>query len=621
LGPDRQLDHTLSGVRPHRRGAQRSCRLDRPRTLTLSDSQPSECSACCNESVHLRRVHDALIALPEQQQRRLGVLARWKSGPHLLTYRQTEYTFSLVAGALAKEKPDGEPSQTLSEVTDSLLEASIQVLGQPPSSSLAVDWTDQQTFSRPPRKRRTGPESAEPVPRDAEHPTPDTEKDTQCAEGKDAGGLPENADADTPEKDADCADPEASWGHRRGDGPDQKDEVFFGYYLQAATIVAEEDGPEVPELVRRILLASCRVDPPAAFTGVLARMTADGITLSDILADSGYAYRQAENWALPLRRLGATLVQDLHPNDRGLNGTHEGAIRFNGNLYSPATPQALLELGPLPPGAGTEQTTAHDGLTAELARYKLSPITGPDTDGYHRACCPAVQGKLRCELRPPSMELPHTRPQVLGAPEHPPKCCTQQTITVPAVVNAKTRQKHDYPSRSHRHSYARRSAAERTYSTVKDPASNDISAKGWCRLAGLASIGLFTACLFVARNIRVADAFTARNAEQARRQACGLPPAQTQATTARHTARPPRRGQRPAGLRAAGPAHRQRPHAEEPSTSASDRTRLLHAPKRPEVRPPAPPCCAQRPEQALERTAGTAPPARAGPHRRRHAQT
>ncbi len=456
--------------------------------LALSGGRPA----------HLSRVHEALIALPEREQWRLGVLAVFKDGPHLLTYRQVEYTFSLVAGALSKEKPDGEPSQALSEVTDALLEASVQVLGPPESSSLAVDWTDLESFSRPPRKRGAEAEGGE--------------------------GLPEDTEAAAQKKNGDCADPEASWGHRRAGGPGQKDEAFFGYYLQAATIVKEENGPEAGELVRRILLSTCRVDPPAAFTGVLQRMTASGVKLGDVLADSGYAYRLPENWALPLRRLGAALVQDLHPNDRGLNGTHEGAIRFNGSLYCPATPKALAGLGPLSPGASTEQTTAHDQLTAELSRYKLGPLTALDTDGYHRVSCPAVQGKLRCPLRPTSMELSHTRPQVLQAPEHPPACCSQQTITVPASVNAKTRQKHDYPSAAHRRSYARRSAAERTFSTIKDPASNDISAKGWCRLMGLTPIALFTACLFIVRNIRVTDAFTARNAEQARRHACGLPP-------------------------------------------------------------------------------------------------
>lgn len=58
---------------------------------------------------HLSRVREALGALPEADRRRLGVIAAWRSGPHELTYRQVERTFSLVAGALAKDEPDGEP--------------------------------------------------------------------------------------------------------------------------------------------------------------------------------------------------------------------------------------------------------------------------------------------------------------------------------------------------------------------------------------------------------------------------------------------------------------------------------------------------------------------------------
>jgi hypothetical protein len=41
---------------------------------------------------------------------------------------------------------------------------------------------------------------------------------------------------------------------------------------------------------------------------------------------------------VPLRAAGASLIQDLHPHDRGPQGTHAGAIIANGNLYCPATP-------------------------------------------------------------------------------------------------------------------------------------------------------------------------------------------------------------------------------------------------------------------------------------------
>jgi hypothetical protein len=188
-------------------------------------------------------VHQALTTLPEDDQRRLGVTADWKHGPHRLTYRQTERTFGLVADALAKDIPDGLPSQTLTAICDDLLEASIPDEFKDASTSLAVDWTDMETFSRPP-----------------------------------------------PRGTSDCADPEASWGHRSGGGPGQDSELFFGYYASAGTMMREEHGPPVPELARRMTACSCRHDPARALVPVLTAMPAAGIALGDILSDSGYAH-------------------------------------------------------------------------------------------------------------------------------------------------------------------------------------------------------------------------------------------------------------------------------------------------------------------------------------------
>ncbi len=259
-----------------------------------------------------------------------------------------------------------------------------------------------------------------------------------------------------------------------------------------------------------------------ALVPVLTAMPAAGIPLGDVLADSGYAHRDADAWALPLRAAGAQLVQDLHPHDRGPKGTHQGAIIANGNLHCPKTPRTLLELGPLAPGATPEQAAAH-ARTAELARYKLGRITAGDTDGYHRVQCPAAMGKIRCPLRPASMRLDRDRPEILQPPGNPQACCTQQTLTVPPQVTAKTAQKHDYPSKAHRRSYARRTGAERGFATAKDPASNTIS-RGWCRLMGLAPLMLFTTVLLIVRNQRILAAWDARQAENARRAAAGLPP-------------------------------------------------------------------------------------------------
>ena len=121
------------------------------------------------------------------------------------------------------------------------------------------------------------------------------------------------------------------------------------------------------------------------------------------------------------------------------------------------------------------------------------------------------------------MTLDRGRPEILTTPEHPQQCCTQQTLTVPPDVLAKTAQKHDYPSAAHRRSYARRTGAERGFATAKDPASNDIS-RGWCRLMGLTPLTLFAVTLLVVRNQRILRSWNARQEEDTRRAAAGLPP-------------------------------------------------------------------------------------------------
>ena len=425
---------------------------------------------------HLTRVHQALITLDDSDQWRLGVTADSKRGPHTLTYRQVERTHGLLVRLLATNAGRGTPSDSLCCVVDQLMEASIPDIYKHATSALAIDWTDLDAWPLPPHTDQV------------------------------------------------AVDPDASWGHRASHAIGVNDELFYGYYPQIATMVREEHGPPVPELARRLLVTSCHVDPPRAFVAVLQRMHHTGITIGDTLADSGYAHRIATHWALPLRQLGARLTTDLHPHDRGPKGTYAGAIIANGNLYCPCTPTALLDIGPLARHADAAATAAHDTATSETARYKLRRLTSNDPDGYHRVQCPAAAGKLRCPLRPESMRLSLDRPEILNPPAHPARCCTQQTVTVPAEINAKTAQNHDYPGRAWRASYARRSAAERTNATIKDPATNNIG-RGWCRSTGLTAITLFLTCTLIVRNQRVIGAFETRAAHDAQRASDGRPPA------------------------------------------------------------------------------------------------
>ena len=271
--------------------------------------------------------------------KRLGVIADWKDGPHLLTYRQTERTFGLVADALGKDEPDGLPSGPLQRVCDDLLEASLPEGVKDGSRSLAVDWTDLESFSRPP-----------------------------------------------PAKGGDCADPEAWWGHRKYNLLRTQDELFYGYYLSAGIMMRDEGGPAVPELARRATASSCRRDPVRAFAPVLTAMPGQGIPLGDILSDSGYAHRDADAWAIPLRTAGAQLIQDLHPHHRGPRGTHEGAIISNGNLRCCDGPDRDRRPGPRRSGGLVRPCV-------ELDRLRRDGETRPDTGPAWEALEQAVIGK------------------------------------------------------------------------------------------------------------------------------------------------------------------------------------------------------------------------------------
>ena len=345
-------------------------------------------------------------------------------------------------------------------------------------------------------------------------------------------------------------------------------------------MVAEENGPAVPELARRMTLTSCHLDPARALAPVLPRMPAAGIPLGDIIADSGYAHRDAAAWAIPLRarrRPARPGPAPARPRPAGHPPRRDHRQR---EPVLPRHAQPLLELGPLPPGAAAETLAAHDQQAAELARHKLGRLTADDADGYHRVTCPAVDGQDPLPAPPRSMTLNRDRPEILTPPRHPPACCTQQTITVPPNVAAKTRQKHDYPSPAWRRSYARRTGAERTFATIKDPATTNI-ARGWCRLTGLTPLTLWIACLLAVRNQRILTAYDARQADNARRAAAGLPP---NTRKRRRTTSPARR--RPAITSTSSPAPRHLAVLRHTSHPGPCAPRHRHKPDDPQDRQP-----------------------------------
>ena len=324
------------------------------------------------------------------------MIADWKNGPHLLTYRQAEYTFGLVADALAKDEPDGLPSPALQAICDDLLEASIPEEFKDASASLAVDWTDLESFSRPP-----------------------------------------------PAKGGDCADPEASWGHRKNNLLRSEDELFFGYYFSAAIMMPDENGPAVPELARRATVSSCRHDPVRAFAPVLTAMPGQRhparrrprrlrlrAPRRRRLGDSRSAPPARSSSRTCTRTTAAPRAPTTAPSSPTATST------------APAPPARCWNSGrlPAPPPPKTPPRTTPDRRTR--ARLQARPHHRRRRRRLPPRPVPGRHGQDPLPA-PPAIDDPGPGPaRDPQPPQHPQACCAQQTITVPPEVNAKTAQKH-----------------------------------------------------------------------------------------------------------------------------------------------------------------------------------
>jgi hypothetical protein len=463
-----------------------------PRQLTFRTVLLGILLSISNSKVaHLSAAYRCLCDLSVIDQVRLGVARPGREGLKTASYRMFEHSFNAMMkpidpspvpsfrgvaplkrpGHLAKKRAGIETTTKetmLVGLIDALLEASVpKAKGE--HRCLAVDWTDHESWARPKDK------------------------------------LSEEV----------SADPDAAWGHAKRNAPGAKDALFWGYYAQVAVVACEEGAEKPdPELIYRVVVKSASIEPADEMAGALERMAASGKGPSDVLADCGYSFKTG--FSRRLRNIGAEPVMDLHPFDRGPKGTFEGAVCANGSLYCPCVPERLLTLGPLVRGAPEKAVAAHDRACAELEHYRFAPLARPDKEGYERVMCPAAAGKLRCPLVEASLNLSFSHPSVTQAPSSPPRCCRQRSITVAPQVNDKTRQKHPYPSPIHRRSYARRTAAERAYARLADPAGEGVR-RGWCRLFGTAKNTLMYSLAAVVHNLRLLESRERQDQLEARR--------------------------------------------------------------------------------------------------------
>ena len=147
----------------------------RPRQLSIRTMLAGRCpTQADHRPAHLTRVHQALVSLPQDEQRRLGVITDWKHGPHQLTYRQTERTFGLAAAALGRTSPTGCPPGRCRRPATTCSRHPSRRSSRTPAPRWP--WTGQ-TWNPSPGPRRAEPATALTPKRPGAHPP----KTTCCA--------------------------------------------------------------------------------------------------------------------------------------------------------------------------------------------------------------------------------------------------------------------------------------------------------------------------------------------------------------------------------------------------------------------------------------------------------
>ena len=191
--------------------------------------------------------------------------------------------------------------------------------------------------------------------------------------------------------------------------------------VRRASWCPRRTGPPSPSSPAAPQLSSCRHDPVRAFAPVLTAMPGQGIPLGDILDDSGYAHRDADAWALPLR--GPPARSSSRTSTRTTAAPRAPTTAPSsptGACYCPAHRARCWNSGrspaPPPPEQAADRDT-QDRRSSPATSSAASPPTTPTATTASQ--CPAAMGKIRCPLRPASMTLdrdPARDPHPAGAP-------------------------------------------------------------------------------------------------------------------------------------------------------------------------------------------------------------
>ena len=458
-----------------------------------------------DRALHLKAATKLLfLGLPATWRAELGTTADASGRKAFLArYRQVRYLFHLVLSVI---DPSVEPKdralpqreaetrrkrlteeeiarrqERLEELVASLLEASVKVCGPEElagfDGSVGLDATPVPLWSRGPSKSAG-----------------------TCASDPDGGWYVREGD------------------HRATTGPDGKALRKICWALDADIVtMGRPPGalPAWPNLALGLALGKPGHSPAQKGVKLLSGLRRRAWPAGHLGADRGYTQCLPEEFHLPVRALGYSLVMDYKVGDLGRQANDQGAVMVEGTFYCPAMPEDLVNASADKRAGTIDEVTSRSRLEAR-ANWRLVRKEGPDEDGYERFSCPA-QGQgphLCCPLRPEAAEKSLGKVPVLSPPELPPKVCTQTAVTVAPDVGARYRQDLAFGTEEWARTYATyRNTIEGLNGYLKDPAHEALAEAGRRRVRGIAAQSVFVTLLLMASNFRKAAAWRALVAE------------------------------------------------------------------------------------------------------------
>ena len=244
----------------------------------------------------------------------------------------------------------------------------------------------------------------------------------------------------------------------------KKPKSEYGYEFEVITMVPNRPGDaedQLPLLIRAIGLhrpGRLAQHPANMYQGLHDRGCPAGL----VLADRAYNNLDIERFAQPLTAFGHDFVLDYRSDQLGISAFYKDFILVEGQWYLNFMPTALInavkDRYPSKENLYPISQEESDRLVAERVAYQLKPKEGRDTDGYQRFSLPDPDGYVA------------TNPEgeVIDAP-------TLKSVTIPATVGLKYRQKFTFQGRQWRQYYGMRSIIEHQNALLKDGRQEDIA--------------------------------------------------------------------------------------------------------------------------------------------------